>query len=89
MAEHWASMSNPKEHKYVVFAEARKRNYTVRFDVLYYAKETTKAEIENEIGEREGYYIRMYKPPLNYQIPHEDNWRKFSTNKSALNVTLD
>ena len=69
MAEHWVATSKPKNNKYKVLAEARKRNMKVRFDVLYRAKSQTKEEIENEIGEKEGYYIRKYMPPLNNQIP--------------------
>ena len=73
MAEHWASMGNPKENKYKVLAEAHRRRYNVRFNVLYTAKSKTRAEIEEEIGEREGYFIRLYQPPLNTQIPKEEN----------------
>lgn len=89
MAEHWASMLNPTENKYKVLAEAKRRNYNIRFDVLYSAKAQSRADIEEEIGEREGYYIRLFMPVLNYQIPTEENWRKFTTNKGALIVSLD
>ena len=89
MAEHWASMTNPIENKYKVLSEAASKNYKVRFDVLYQAKSQTIAEINEEIGEREGYFIRKYKPPLNYQIPTEENWQRFTTNKKAQSVTLD
>ena len=89
MAEHWASIGNPKENKYKVLAEAKRRNYRITFKVLYTAKSMTKAEIEEEIGEREGYYIRLLQPPLNTQIPKEENWRKFTINKGALNISLD
>ena len=89
MAEHWVSMSNPKENKYKVFAEAKRRRYNVKFNVLYSAKSQTKEEIEEEIGEREGYYIRLLMPSLNCQIPTEENWRKYKNNKGALNISLD
>ena len=89
MAEHWASISNPKENKYKVLAEAKKRNYNVKFNVLYSAKSKNKSEIEEEIGEREGYYIRLFQPPLNYLIPKEENWRGHTINRSALNISLD
>lgn len=89
MAEHWASMGNPKENKYKVLAEAHRRKYNVRFNVLYTAKSKTRAEIEEEIGEREGYFIRLYQPPLNTQIPKEENWRSFTVNRGALNISLD
>ena len=89
MAEHWVSMANPKENKYIVLSEAKRKNHKVRFGVLYSAKSQTKKEIEEEIGEREGYFIRKLSPPLNYQIPTADNWRKFTTNKDALSISLD
>lgn len=89
MAEHWVSMSNPKENKYKVLAEAKRRRYNVKFNVLYSAKSQTKEEIEEEIGEREGYYIRLLMPSLNFQIPTEENWRKYTVNKGALNISLD
>jgi len=31
--------------------------------------------IEEEIGEKEGEFIRRHLPPLNYQIPKAENWR--------------
>ena len=88
MAEHWASMGNPKENKYKVLAEAHRRRYNVRFNVLYTAKSKTRAEIEEEIGEREGYFIRLYQPPLNTQIPKADNWRSYEINEIASTITL-
>ena len=89
MAEHWASMTYPKENKYRVLSEAKCRNYNVKFDVLYCAKSQTRNELEEEIGEAEGYFIRKFRPPLNYQIPKEENWRSFEGNKGALNISLD
>ena len=89
MAEHWAFMTKPTENKYIVLSEAMRRKYNVRFDVLYSAKSQTREEIEEEIGEREGYYIRKFTPSLNYQIPNEDDWRTFTTQKGALNISLD
>ena len=89
MAEHWVSMSNPKENKYKVLAEAKRRKMIVSFDVLYSAKSNIRDDIEEEIGEREGYYIRKLMPSLNYQIPKEDDWHAFTTQKGALNISLD
>ncbi|MBO5333374.1 MAG: GIY-YIG nuclease family protein [Clostridia bacterium] len=89
MAEHWISMANPKENKYKVLSEARSRKYKIRFNILHTASSRTMDEIDEEIGEREGYFIRLYTPPLNYQIPKEENWRKFKINRGALNISLD
>ena len=33
--------------------------------------------MKEEIGRKEGEYIRQYKPILNTQIPREDNWHRF------------
>ena len=45
-------------------------------------------EMFDEIGEKEGWYIRQYLPLLNTQIPREDDWHRFTVNKSAEAVTL-
>lgn len=37
--------------------------------------------ITEEIGQKEGEYIRKYLPPLNTQIPKEEDWRKFEVRK--------
>ena len=48
-----------------------------------------KGAFTGAIGEREGYYIRLLMPSLNCQIPTEENWRKYTVNKGALNISLD
>ncbi len=35
------------------------------FSVLYRAKERQYQALQEEIGQKEGEYIRLYKPPLN------------------------
>ena len=45
--------------------------------MLYHAAETYYPAIKEEIGQKEGEYIRQYKPILNTQIPKEDDWHKF------------
>ena len=45
--------------------------------MLYDAKARNYPAIQEEIGQKEGEYIRQYKPVLNTQIPREDDWRKF------------
>ena len=87
MAEHWCSMGNPKENKYKVLAEAKRRKMIVSFDVLYSAKNNIRTDIEEEIGEREGYYIRKLMPSLNYQIPKEEDCNKYTVNKKAKDIT--
>lgn len=39
--------------------------YAVDFVVLYYAKEQQYRDIKEEIGQKEGEFIRMYRPLLN------------------------
>ncbi len=60
-------------------AEAQRKGHAINFDVLYYAKENDRDAIIEEIGMKEGEYIRKYFPVLNTQIPKEDDWRKFDT----------
>ncbi len=73
-------------HKYQILSEAKRRGYTVSFSELYHARS---ADIEEELGSMEGYYIRTLHPPLNTQIPKESNWRKYDYNAKALTITLD
>lgn len=86
MAEHRAAINAPKghEYKYGVLNEIEKMTgVNVHFEVLCYA--TT----ADQRGEREGYYIRKYMPPLNTQIPHEDNWREWDINPRAREITAE
>ena len=68
------------EKKYRLLSEIQRNGHPIEFDVLYYAQEKRASAIREEIGNKEGEYIRMYHPILNTQIPHEDNWRNFDTN---------
>lgn len=58
-------------------AQAEQKGLPIEFDVLYYAKERYYYLIDNEIGQKEGEYIRAFKPALNSQIPKAEDWRKF------------
>lgn len=80
IAHHYANIKIGKERKYRILAEAQRRGHSINFDVLYYATSRGSAAIEQEIGEKEGEYIRQYMPVLNTQIPKEDNWHKWDTN---------
>lgn len=80
IAEHYVGIKQESEKKYRILAELQRKGHTVCFDVLYYAQKTKKAEVEEEIGEKEGVFIRKHRPPLNTQIPKEDDWHKFDTN---------
>ena len=80
VAQHYAAIQKPTEKKYRILAEAHRKRHAINFDVLYYAKAQDYSSIMAEIGEKEGEYIRQYKPILNTQIPKEDNWHKFDVN---------
>lgn len=78
-----------KDHKYQILREAKQHEHRVTFDVLCYAKSSQKHDLEEELGAAEGYYIRKLRPPLNTQIPHADNWRKYDYNAKANAITLE
>ena len=77
VAQHYAAINGQTEKKYRIFAEAYRKGHRIQFDVLYHAAEHNQSNITEEIGQKEGEYIRQYKPVLNTQIPREDDWRKF------------
>lgn len=77
VSQHYAAIQGQTEKKYRIFAEAQRKGHSINFDVLYHAAETYYPAVKDEIGQKEGEYIRQYKPVLNTQIPREDNWRKF------------
>jgi hypothetical protein len=52
----------------------------VDFDVLYYAKNQRYWDMVEEIGQKEGEFIREYRPVLNTQIPKAEDWHKWETN---------
>ena len=72
-----------------MMAEAQRQGYAIEFDVLYNAKSKWKKDIDEEIGKAECFFIRKYKPLLNAQIPHEDNWKKYTLNRKATEMTAD
>ena len=77
VSQHYAAIMGQSEKKYRIFAEAQRIGHSINFDVLFHAAETYYPAVKNEIGQKEGEYIRQYKPVLNTQIPREDDWRKF------------
>ena len=77
VSQHYAAIMGQTEKKYRIFAEAQRKGHSINFDVLYHAAETYYPAVKNEIGQKEGEYIRQYKPVLNTQMPREDDWRKF------------
>lgn len=80
VAEHYVGIQKETEKKYRILSEAHRKGHSVTFDVLYDAKGKRCAEIEEEIGSKEGELIRQYLPVLNTQIPKAEDWRKWDVN---------
>lgn len=80
VAEHYVGIQKETEKKYRILSEARRKGHPITFDVLYDAKGKRYAQIEEEIGRKEGELIRQYMPVLNTQIPKAENWRKWDVN---------
>jgi hypothetical protein len=88
VAQHYVGIHTCIDRKYRILAESRRKGHSINFDVLYRTEQTDYSKIANDIGEKEGEYIREYMPALNTQIPHEDDWRTFDVNKKAQSITL-
>lgn len=81
VAEHYVGIRKGSEKKYRLIAEAQRKGCSVEFDVLHYTRGGTEREIYEDIGRKEGELIRKFMPPLNTQVPHEDDWRKHDVKK--------
>ena len=77
VAEHYVGIQTGSETKYRILAEAARKNHSITFDVLYDASSFGREQIQEEIGNMEGEYIRKYRPVLNTQSPKADNWRSY------------
>lgn len=62
-------------------AEAERKGHPITFDVLYYAKSKSYSCQREEIGQKEGEYIRQYKPILNAQIPKAEDWNTWDVSE--------
>ena len=81
VAQHYVGIQDGTEAKYRILNNVPIPHRAIQFDVLYDAKEQQYDAITEEIGQKEGEYIRKYLPPLNTQIPKEEDWRKFEGRK--------
>lgn len=89
IAQHYVGIKSPNSPKYIILAEAQYRQHKICFDVLYYATYHDYFAIKEEIGTKEGEYIRKYKPLLNAQIPKSDDWHKFDVRHISIKDTLN
>lgn len=80
---------NDKSNKYQVLRKAKQKGYTIELYVLYKVPLYETNLVKELIGEKEGEYIREYMPPLNYQIPKEDDWNSYTINEYAKFITLE
>ena len=88
LAQHWVGVNTESERKYRILSEAKAHGHQVTFHVLHYAENWLPPLIEEELGEKEGEFIRELKPVLNTQIPKAENWRSYEINKTASTITL-
>ncbi|MBQ6719750.1 MAG: hypothetical protein IJN67_11220 [Oscillospiraceae bacterium] len=58
VASHYVGIKTKSEKKYRLLSEIQSNGYGIEFDVLYYAQSTGTAAIREEIGRKEGEYIR-------------------------------
>ena len=80
VAAHYVGIKTGSEKKYRLLSEIQRNGHPIEFDVLYYAKAKEAGAIKEEIGSKEGEYIRQHRPVLNTQIPKAEDWRKWETN---------
>ena len=81
ITQHYVGIKTQSELKYRVLAEASRKGHNIEFDVLYYATQSGYNAAKEEIGTKEGEYIRKYKPALNTQIPKENDYHKFDVHR--------
>lgn len=78
VAAHYVGINTGSERKYrIIWDAAHQLDCAIEFDVLYYAQQTSKEDIVEEIGQKEGELIRANRPVLNTQIPKASNWRSW------------
>lgn len=81
IAEHYVGIKQGTECKYRILAEVQRKGCSVDFDVLYYAKNQRYWDMVEEIGQKEGEFIREYRPVLNTQIPKAEDWHKWEVHE--------
>ena len=80
VAYHYVGIQTGSEKKYRLLSEIQRNGHKIEFDVLYYAQGASAEAIREEIGSKEGEFIRQYLPVLNTQIPKAEDWHKWNTN---------
>ena len=83
VAQHYVGIQCGRETKYRILAQMQQEGHPITFDVLYNASSLARHDIDEEIGYMEGVYLRQYRPPLNAQIPKEEDWHKYEVKPIA------
>ena len=80
-AQHQIEIEAEKQSipKYIVLNQAWKYGFKIGFKQLYNCPKHCD-DIEDRLGYREGYFIRKMLPPLNTQVPKEENWHSYTKN---------
>lgn len=89
LADHMSEVEDSDIHKYQILRQAKQEGYNLRFDVFYYTKAESQEAIDLDIGYQEAYYINKYRPPLNLQVPKQNNFSSYTINETAKTITLD
>ena len=93
LAQPWVGINTESERKYRILSEAKNNGHTVSFGVLHYAEELLPLRLDEELGEKEGEFIRAYRPILNTQIPKAEDWHKWNVSevdaREVLKLLLD
>ena len=89
LAQHIMKIKYPdNSNRYKILSQAWNEQYQISFDVLYTCLDLKDQDsIDEAIGKKEGEEIRKNLPPLNIQIPFEDDWRHYCYNKEAKTIT--
>lgn len=85
IAQHMAEIDMNTEKNMYNQLRVLKDRHSLSFDVL---ADTTEGD-DAELGHAEAYAIRHYKPCLNVQYPHLDNYMKYDYCKRAKTITAE
>lgn len=78
------TMSEANSKKYELLRGLDEAGYDIGIGVMCKCKCN-----DYELGNKEGEYIRKYMPILNYQIPKEEDYSKYTVNKKVKEITLE
>lgn len=80
--------TDKKKNLYKVLREAQSAGQTIKFDVVEKFNEWFDSNsLDWTLGTKEGQAIREYRPVLNVQIPHADDYHHYDYNKEAKTIT--